>query len=147
MERTTVVMDAVVAGNSISVAGVAKERERSRQRGRIEERETRWEEEEGFAATATPKGNNDKQILKFDPEIERTLRKLRKQSKQTHEISSEEVFEEVFDNMAAEGTQVKTLGEYSVPTTASCGSSIVRPTVDANNFELKPSLIQLVQQE
>ncbi|MED6116196.1 hypothetical protein PIB30_097873, partial [Stylosanthes scabra] len=85
-------------------------------------------------------------ILNFDPEIERTLHKLRKQSKQTHEISSEEAFEEVFDNMAAEGTQEKTLGEYFVPTTASCGSSIVRPTVDANNFELKPSLIQLVLQ-
>ncbi|MED6152332.1 hypothetical protein PIB30_090907 [Stylosanthes scabra] len=52
--------------------------------------------------------------------------KLRKQSKQTHEISSEEVFEEVSDNMAAEGTQQKTLGEYSVPTTSRCGSSIVR---------------------
>ncbi|MED6213475.1 hypothetical protein PIB30_093828, partial [Stylosanthes scabra] len=58
-------------------------------------------------------GNKDKQILKFDPEIERTLCKLRKQSKQTHKISSEEVFEEVFDNMATEGTQEKTLGENS----------------------------------
>ncbi|MED6189698.1 hypothetical protein PIB30_098577, partial [Stylosanthes scabra] len=86
-------------------------------------------------------GNKNKQILKFDPEIDRTLHKLRKQSKQTHEISSEEVFEEVFDNMAAEGIQEKTLGEYSVPTTASCDSSMVRTTVDANNFELKPSLI------
>ncbi|MED6115060.1 hypothetical protein PIB30_086553 [Stylosanthes scabra] len=55
-------------------------------------------------------GNKDKRILNFDPEIERTFRKLRKQSKQTHEISSEEVFEEVFDNMAAEGTQEKTFG-------------------------------------
>ncbi|MED6225801.1 hypothetical protein PIB30_097187 [Stylosanthes scabra] len=45
--------------------------------------------------------------------------------------------------MATEGTQEKTLGEYSVLTTVSCDSSIVRPTVDANNFELKPSLIQL----
>ncbi|MED6178243.1 hypothetical protein PIB30_105703, partial [Stylosanthes scabra] len=45
--------------------------------------------------------NTDKQILNFDPEIERTLRKLRKQSKQIHEISSEEVFEEVSDNVTA----------------------------------------------
>ncbi|MED6201749.1 hypothetical protein PIB30_098184 [Stylosanthes scabra] len=49
--------------------------------------------------------NKEKQILNFDPEIERTLRKLRKQSKQAHEISSEEIFEETSDNMAAEGTQ------------------------------------------
>ncbi|MED6199824.1 hypothetical protein PIB30_079512, partial [Stylosanthes scabra] len=64
-----------------------------------------------------------------------------------HEGSSKEAFEEVLDNMADEGTRQKTLGEYSVPTTVSCGSSIVRPAVDANNFELKPSLIQLVEQE
>ncbi|MED6139501.1 hypothetical protein PIB30_084432 [Stylosanthes scabra] len=39
-------------------------------------------------------GNKDRQILNFDPENERTLRKLRKQSKQVHEGSSEEAFEE-----------------------------------------------------
>ncbi|MED6178979.1 hypothetical protein PIB30_112612, partial [Stylosanthes scabra] len=41
----------------------------------------------------------------------------------------------------------RTLEDYTIPSTASCGSSIVRPTVEANNFELKPSLIQLVQQD
>ncbi|MED6160662.1 hypothetical protein PIB30_053522 [Stylosanthes scabra] len=78
-------------------------------------------------------GNKNKQILKFDPEIERTLRKLRKQSKQVLEGSSEEVFEEVVDNleeifynMAVEGTQEKTLGEYSVPTT---GNRRDKPTI------------------
>ncbi|MED6125047.1 hypothetical protein PIB30_064774, partial [Stylosanthes scabra] len=92
-------------------------------------------------------GNKDKQILEFDPEIEQTLRKLRKQAKlqkQTHEISSEEVFEEVSVNMAQEGDQRKTLGDFIIPNTASCGSSIVRPTVEANNFELKPTLVHLV---
>ncbi|MED6125984.1 hypothetical protein PIB30_073866, partial [Stylosanthes scabra] len=43
------------------------------------------------------------------------------------------------------GNHRRTLGDYTIPTTNSCGSSIVRPTVAANNFELKPSLIQLVQ--
>ncbi|MED6127083.1 hypothetical protein PIB30_084725 [Stylosanthes scabra] len=53
-------------------------------------------------------GNKDKQILEFDPEIEQTLRKLRKQAKlqkQPHKISSEEVFEEVSVNMAEERDQ------------------------------------------
>ncbi|MED6153738.1 hypothetical protein PIB30_104956, partial [Stylosanthes scabra] len=48
-------------------------------------------------------GNKDKQTLNFDPEIEKTLRKLRKQSKlqkQTQEGSSEEVFEEALVDMA-----------------------------------------------
>ncbi|MED6199728.1 hypothetical protein PIB30_078648 [Stylosanthes scabra] len=104
-------------------------------------------------------GNKDKQSLNFDLEIERTLRKLRKQSKQTHKISSEEVFDEVSDNvtakevleegcdnMAEAGNQHRTLANVTNPTTASCGSSIVWPTVEANNFELKLALVQLVQQ-
>ncbi|MED6201042.1 hypothetical protein PIB30_091154 [Stylosanthes scabra] len=51
--------------------------------------------------------------------------------------------------MAAEdrNEQRRTLRDYTIPSTASFGSSIVRPAVEANNFELKPSLIQLVQQE
>ncbi|MED6163105.1 hypothetical protein PIB30_076666, partial [Stylosanthes scabra] len=53
-------------------------------------------------------GNKDKQILNFDLEIERTLRKLRKQSKllqQTHENPSKEVLEDGCDNMDEEGNQ------------------------------------------
>ncbi|MED6128608.1 hypothetical protein PIB30_099541, partial [Stylosanthes scabra] len=83
-------------------------------------------------------GNRDKQTLNFDLEIEQTLHKLRKQSKlqkQTHEISFEEVVEEVLDNMAKGGNHRRTFADFTTPTTASCGSSIVCPTVDANNFE------------
>ncbi|MED6224716.1 hypothetical protein PIB30_086769 [Stylosanthes scabra] len=83
------------------------------------------------------------QITEFDL----AERKQAKLQKQTHKISSEEVFEEVSVNMAEEGDQRKTLGDFTVPTTASCGSSIVRPTVEANSFELKPVLIHLVQQD
>ncbi|MED6201371.1 hypothetical protein PIB30_094280 [Stylosanthes scabra] len=41
--------------------------------------------------------------------------------------------------------QHRTLRDYTIPSTASCGSSIVHPNIEANNFELKPSLIRLVQ--
>ncbi|MED6120750.1 hypothetical protein PIB30_024039 [Stylosanthes scabra] len=40
-----------------------------------------------------------------------------------------------------------TLGQYINPTAESCGSTIRRPAIQANNFELKSSLIQLVQQD
>ncbi|MED6149572.1 hypothetical protein PIB30_063763, partial [Stylosanthes scabra] len=95
-------------------------------------------------------GNRDKLPTQFDPEIERMLRKLKKKTKQQQHIREEEQveFEEVEqDNMAAvDGNeQRRILGDYTIPSTASCGSSIVRPTVEANNFELKPSLIHLVQ--
>ncbi|MED6176219.1 hypothetical protein PIB30_085979, partial [Stylosanthes scabra] len=67
-------------------------------------------------------GNREKKTLNFDPEIERTLHKLRKQSKlqkQACESYSEEVFEEVLVNMAEEGNQRRTLGDFSISTTAS----------------------------
>ncbi|MED6115207.1 hypothetical protein PIB30_088055 [Stylosanthes scabra] len=55
MERTKVVMDAVVAGNSASVAGVSKEREiEVEMEDRRERDATRREEEEGSAGPATP---------------------------------------------------------------------------------------------
>ncbi|MED6227070.1 hypothetical protein PIB30_109801, partial [Stylosanthes scabra] len=91
-------------------------------------------------------GNQDKLAIQFDPEIERTLRKLRKQAKQQQLQAAKEnlVFEEpdrisMADDIPNE--QRRTLGDFTIPSTASCGSSIVRPTVEANNFELKPSLI------
>ncbi|MED6128364.1 hypothetical protein PIB30_096980, partial [Stylosanthes scabra] len=84
-------------------------------------------------------GNRDKQAIEFDPEIERTLRKLKKKAKQ-HVVN--QVIEEVEqNNMAAvDGNeQRRTLGDYTIPSIASCGSSIVHLNVKANNFELKPS--------
>ncbi|MED6165853.1 hypothetical protein PIB30_103608 [Stylosanthes scabra] len=97
--------------------------------------------------------NRDKQPIQFDPEIERTLRRFKKQSKLQQETLEEVSHqgsimtdnENLNDNLNE--NQRRTLGDYTIPTTDSCGSSIVRPTVAANNFELKPSLIQLVQQD
>ncbi|MED6213382.1 hypothetical protein PIB30_092694, partial [Stylosanthes scabra] len=109
----------------------------------------------------------DRQFFEVDPEIERTLTKNRnmvKFQKALHkegqeevteenfseefseEESQEEIFEEeIQDNMDDEANnQRRTLGDFTITTTASCGSSIVRPATDVNNFELKPSLIQLV---
>ncbi|MED6166218.1 hypothetical protein PIB30_106911, partial [Stylosanthes scabra] len=100
-------------------------------------------------------GNKDKQTLSFDPEIEKTLRKIKKQTKfqgYSHEIPFEEALEEEFedktgDNMAGNENNNRgwKLADFSIPSAASCGSSVVRPAVDVNDFELKPSLIQLVQ--
>ncbi|MED6214952.1 hypothetical protein PIB30_108423, partial [Stylosanthes scabra] len=109
--------------------------------------------------------HRDKPIIEFDPEIEKTLKKNRSRVKaqrtlqfEQEEVNSEEgtsenslvednIEEEIQDNMADNANnQRRTLADYTNPTTTSCGSSIVWPNVDANNFELKPALVQLVQQ-
>ncbi|MED6122571.1 hypothetical protein PIB30_040953 [Stylosanthes scabra] len=102
----------------------------------------------------TKQNRRDKQLLRIDPEIEKTLTKNRNMVRFHRALqgspSLEEIFvEEIQDNMGNDNNnnQWRTLGDFIVPTTVSYGSSIVRPVVDANNFELKLSLIQLVQQE
>ncbi|MED6184682.1 hypothetical protein PIB30_049879 [Stylosanthes scabra] len=111
----------------------------------------------------------DKPTIKFDPKIEKTLKKNRRRVKAQRalqfdqekadseegaseksfeeEIVEENTEEEIQNNMANNANnQRRTLTDYTNPTTTSCGSSIVWPNVDANNFELKPALVQLVQQ-
>ncbi|MED6186961.1 hypothetical protein PIB30_071793 [Stylosanthes scabra] len=69
-------------------------------------------------ASSTPKGNQDKQQFFFDPKIERTLRKLKKQTKASRQLNFEEVEE---NNMVVDPR--RTLGDYTIPSTAGCGSS------------------------
>lgn len=46
----------------------------------------------------------------------------------------------------AESQNRRPLKEFAQPSNEEPNSSIVNPTIPANNFELKPSLLQLVQQ-
>ncbi|MED6177921.1 hypothetical protein PIB30_102692 [Stylosanthes scabra] len=63
------------------------------------------------------------------------------------EIVEENSEEEIQDNIADNANnQPRTLADYTNSTTSGCGSSIVWPIVEANTFELKPVLVQLVQQ-
>ena len=77
--------------------------------------------------------------LLFDPEIERSLRQLRRERR---------AVERVFESTMAEENEHndRAMKDYLAPTLEGCSSSIVRPPVQANNFELKTSLIQFVQQ-
>ncbi|MED6213037.1 hypothetical protein PIB30_089366 [Stylosanthes scabra] len=113
-----------------------------------------------LSSSLTPQGNRRyKSIIEFDPEIEKTLKKNRSRVKAqralqfeqeeansdegaSEKFSEEKIVEEnseeeIQDNMADNANnQRRTLANYTNPTTASYGS----------NFELKPTLVQLVQQ-
>ncbi|MED6202601.1 hypothetical protein PIB30_107230, partial [Stylosanthes scabra] len=78
-------------------------------------------------------GNKNKQPLSFDPEIERTLRKLRKQAKlqeHIHEIPFEEALEgeeladKTSDNMAGneDNNRGRKLADFLIPSATSCGT-------------------------
>ncbi|MED6125209.1 hypothetical protein PIB30_066521, partial [Stylosanthes scabra] len=90
--------------------------------------------------------------LGYDSEPERTLLRRRREARRARQAALEQQL-----NMAAENNDYNfnnvenqnrvSLGQYINPTADSCGSTIRRPAIQANNFELKPSLIQLVQQD
>ena len=72
-------------------------------------------------------------IIPFDPEIERTLRSQRK--KKVLAMAEGE-----------QNAQPRTLKDYVWPVVNENNSGIRRQTINANNFELKPALISIVQQ-
>ena len=55
-------------------------------------------------------------------------------------------FERIHAQMAQAQNANRPLKDFVVPSQDEPHSSIVTPTIQANNFELKPSLLQIVQQ-
>ena len=73
------------------------------------------------------------ELLPFDPEIERTLRrKLREKRDLQVNI--------------VQGDPKVLLRHLWIPINQGSSSKVVEPAIQANNFELKPALINMVQQ-
>ncbi|KAH9697798.1 hypothetical protein KPL71_023761 [Citrus sinensis] len=80
-------------------------------------------------------------LLSFDPEIEGTCRRLNREKRETlQEQQLIMAYEALHGNKDA-----RPLRDYVVPTVNGAGSSIARPAVQANNFEIKPAIIQMIQ--
>ena len=79
------------------------------------------------------------EYLLFDPENEHSLCQLRIEWRATEGVPKFTMANEnEYDDRA--------MKDYLAPNLQGCSSSIVRPPVQANNFELKMSLIQFMQQ-
>ena len=87
-------------------------------------------------------------LIPADTELERTLRSLRK----TKRTENAAMTEERHDQIGEQRTTVRrppitdTMEDFWRPIIQEEYSAIRQPTVDANNFELKPALITMVQQ-
>ncbi|KAI4368767.1 hypothetical protein MLD38_017284 [Melastoma candidum] len=78
--------------------------------------------------------------LEYNPEIERTCRALRKETRLRKQQ----------EKMALENRDMenhKALGDYAIPSVGDVQTGIRRPAIAANNFEIKPAIIQLVQNQ
>jgi len=69
-----------------------------------------------------------KNLGEFIPEIERFLHKRKRDTRNNIAMTE------------------RTLKEYATPSTDEPHDIIVYPTVEGNNFEIKPALLNLVQQ-
>ena len=87
------------------------------------------------------------ELLPLDTEIERTLRGLRKvKSVEIAEMADERVIQEVNQEFAAEVPQERdTMEDFWRLVIQDEYSAVRQPAIDANNFELKPALITMVQ--
>lgn len=76
-----------------------------------------------------------KNLEKLNPEIEKSCKKNRKEKR----AKDRKI-------MAEEEARNRALEEYTMPNLNNNLSSIVRPNVDANNFKIKPAIIQMISQ-
>ena len=75
--------------------------------------------------------------LNFDPEIDLTLRALRKEQRQRRDNQLN------LNRMAQ--PERRTLGDFAMPDISGSFGGIVAPAIANNNFKIKPNIIQMVQ--
>ncbi|KAL0430890.1 UNVERIFIED_CONTAM: hypothetical protein Sradi_0715000 [Sesamum radiatum] len=92
--------------------------------------------------------SHGEELTPYDSEIERTFHQ-RKNNIKRGENSGETDIEEqlvIFEpTMEVMGAVERPMMEYSFPTADGMTSSIVKPAVEVNNFEIKPAIIQIIQ--
>ena len=87
-------------------------------------------------------------LIPADTELERTLRSLRKIKRAENSTMADERHDQTEEQRtAARRTPITdTMEDFWRPIIQEEYSAIRQSTVDANNFELKPALITIVQQ-
>ena len=119
-----------------------------------------------FALIGYMTGRRSGASTSFDYEPERTFLRLKMEAKRKRVVGAEEEEEYFETNMEEnmenhheeevhnyarggpvnhDGQERRVLGSYINPNPGNCGSSILKPKIHANNFELKSQLITLVQ--
>ena len=90
----------------------------------------------------------DSDLLPADNELERTLRSLRKTKRAENAAMADERHGQTEEQRTAARRPpiTNTMEDFWRPIIQEEYSAIRQPTVDANNFELKPALITIVQQ-
>ena len=84
------------------------------------------------------RGEGDQDLEPFNSEIERTCRRLRQEARVRRTMENEQGNNPPRPMIYDDDT--KALEEFALPVLVGLNSSILRPPIEANNFELKPVL-------
>ncbi|KAL0458493.1 UNVERIFIED_CONTAM: hypothetical protein Slati_0476500 [Sesamum latifolium] len=87
------------------------------------------------------------ELTPYDPEIERTFHQRKntiERGENSRETNPEEQLAIFEPTMEVMGVVERPMMEYSFPATDGTISLIVKPSVEANNFEIKPPIIQII---
>ncbi|KAL0458078.1 UNVERIFIED_CONTAM: hypothetical protein Slati_0435000 [Sesamum latifolium] len=88
------------------------------------------------------------ELTQFDPEIEKTFHRQRntiERGDNSENSDAKEHLSIIKTTMDHVGVVERPMMEYSFPSANEIISSIALPTVQANNFEIKPSIIQIIR--
>ncbi|KAL0446153.1 UNVERIFIED_CONTAM: hypothetical protein Slati_1743200 [Sesamum latifolium] len=92
--------------------------------------------------------SHGKELTPYDPEIERTFHQRKntiERGKNSRETDPEEQLVTFEPTMEVMGAVERPMMEYSFPTADGTISSIIKSNVETNNFEIKPSIIQIIR--
>ncbi|KAJ4723361.1 DNA-directed DNA polymerase [Melia azedarach] len=82
-------------------------------------------------------------LLPFDIEIERTCRRNRKEKRGASTQQTSTMDPNIGNN--DEANDQRALRDYAIPTVNGASTRIRRPAIQANNFKIKPAIIQMIQ--
>ena len=83
--------------------------------------------------------SRSEEAFPLDPEIERTLKGLRRQQREKDKQEAE------MANRPEQVADTRALREFALPKVTEVPAVIRKPTIDANNFEIKPAILQMIQ--
>ncbi|XP_073016723.1 uncharacterized protein [Primulina eburnea] len=134
--------------------GLAVVEPETKEAGEPETLEIRWDDIcHGVSSCYMSRAQDVRNLVPLDLEIESTLRSIRRARRNNNltlefesEAESEIDRKPEVEEMAGEEDN-RTLMELHRPAFEGYGSSIIRPTIQANTFELKPGIIQMIQMQ
>ena len=86
--------------------------------------------------------SKDQELIPDDPSFERTLASIRREARRKKKMGDRANA----NGNGAQPDEEMTMRDYCFPNNnAGFGSSVVGPTIAANNFKIKPALITLIQ--